>query len=104
MAPRLRVMIVGHVGPLMHCAVGAKAMRVRRVIVLWLVQSTGETIVTRCRAKAYVTPARAATSASISYSRLEFVELSMSALPPKADMCSAVVHVCFGPEADTCAN
>jgi hypothetical protein len=24
----------------------------------------------------------------------------MSALPPKADMCSAAVHVCFGPIAD----
>ena len=28
------------------------------------------------------------------------VQNGMSALPPKADMCSAVVHVCFGPEAD----
>src|SRR5215510_15739348 len=25
---------------------------------------------------------------------------SMSALPPKADMCSATAHVCYGPEAD----
>jgi hypothetical protein len=24
----------------------------------------------------------------------------MSALPPKADICSALVHVCFGPIAD----
>jgi hypothetical protein len=24
----------------------------------------------------------------------------MSALPPKADMCSALAHVCFGPKAD----
>jgi hypothetical protein len=24
----------------------------------------------------------------------------MSALPPKADMCSATAHVCFGPKAD----
>jgi len=24
----------------------------------------------------------------------------MSALPPKADMCSAVADVCFGPKAD----
>jgi hypothetical protein len=24
----------------------------------------------------------------------------MSALPPKADMCTALVHVCFGPIAD----
>jgi hypothetical protein len=27
---------------------------------------------------------------------------SMSALPPKADMCSAQAHVCFGPIADSC--
>src|SRR5262249_27407765 len=26
--------------------------------------------------------------------------LLMSALPPKADMCSAQAHVCFGPKAD----
>ena len=26
----------------------------------------------------------------------------MSALPPKADMCSALAHVCFGPKADMC--
>ena len=25
---------------------------------------------------------------------------AMSALPPKADMCGAMVHVCFGPKAD----
>jgi hypothetical protein len=25
----------------------------------------------------------------------------MSALPPKADMCSAKAHVCFGPKADS---
>jgi hypothetical protein len=25
---------------------------------------------------------------------------NMSALPPKADMCSALAHVCFGPKAD----
>jgi len=24
----------------------------------------------------------------------------MSALPPKADMCAAQAHVCFGPKAD----
>jgi hypothetical protein len=28
----------------------------------------------------------------------------MSALPPKADMCSANRHVCFGPKADIRAN
>jgi hypothetical protein len=26
---------------------------------------------------------------------------AMSALPPKADMCSAPAYVCFGPKADT---
>jgi len=26
--------------------------------------------------------------------------IAMSALPPKADMCSAPAHVCFGPTAD----
>jgi len=26
----------------------------------------------------------------------------MSALPPKADICGALVHVCFGPKADSC--
>jgi hypothetical protein len=30
----------------------------------------------------------------------EFPQTIMSALPPKADMCSARGHVCFGPEAD----
>jgi len=28
------------------------------------------------------------------------VQHAMSALPPKADMCSAVADVCFGPKAD----
>jgi hypothetical protein len=32
------------------------------------------------------------------------VELSMSALPPKADMCGAQAHVCFGPIADMTAS
>jgi hypothetical protein len=27
----------------------------------------------------------------------------MSALPPKADMCGANGHVCFGPKADICS-
>jgi hypothetical protein len=26
----------------------------------------------------------------------------VSALPPTADMCSALAHVCFGPKADMC--
>src|SRR6476620_426486 len=29
-----------------------------------------------------------------------FPQTVMSALPPKADMCSALAHVCFGPKAD----
>jgi hypothetical protein len=28
--------------------------------------------------------------------------VAMSALPPKADMCSALAYVCFGPKADSC--
>jgi hypothetical protein len=28
------------------------------------------------------------------------VRKAMSALPPKADMCSALAYVCFGPKAD----
>jgi len=28
----------------------------------------------------------------------------MSALPPKADMCSALAHVCFGPKADIASS
>jgi hypothetical protein len=28
------------------------------------------------------------------------VQKGMSALPPKADICSALAHVCFGPMAD----
>src|SRR5262249_31347293 len=33
----------------------------------------------------------------------EIPQQAMSALPPKADMCSAVVHVCFGSIADIVA-
>jgi hypothetical protein len=33
-----------------------------------------------------------------------FPQTAMSALPPKADMCSALAHVCFGPEADMAAG
>jgi hypothetical protein len=32
------------------------------------------------------------------------VQTGMSALPPKADMCSAVAYVRFGPKADTDAS
>ena len=31
---------------------------------------------------------------------IEIPQKAMSALPPKADMCSALGHVCFGPKAD----
>jgi len=32
-----------------------------------------------------------------------FPQTVMSALPLKADMCSALADVCFGPEADSCS-
>jgi hypothetical protein len=32
-----------------------------------------------------------------------FLHKVMSALPPKADMCSALAYVCFGPKADSCS-
>ena len=28
--------------------------------------------------------------------------IGMSALPPKADMCGALAHICFVPQADIC--
>src|SRR5262245_22980527 len=34
----------------------------------------------------------------------EISQKAMSALPPKADMCSAQPHVCFGPIADIVAS
>jgi hypothetical protein len=34
----------------------------------------------------------------------DFPQTVMSALPPKADMCSALAHVCFGPKADIAPN
>ena len=33
-----------------------------------------------------------------------FSQTAMSALPPKADMCGALAHVCFGPIADIVAT
>src|SRR5215470_9941675 len=36
----------------------------------------------------------------IATAKAKFRKKAMSALPPKADMCSAVGHVCFGPIAD----
>jgi hypothetical protein len=32
--------------------------------------------------------------------KADMPQTAMSALPPKADMCSATAHVCFGPIAD----
>ena len=32
--------------------------------------------------------------------KADMPQLVMSALLPKADMCGAVAHVCFGPKAD----
>jgi hypothetical protein len=32
------------------------------------------------------------------------VQKGMSALPPKADMCGALAHVCFVPKADMCSS
>jgi hypothetical protein len=36
----------------------------------------------------------------LSKCRVSIFRAKMSALPPKADMCSAFIHVCFGPKAD----
>src|SRR4029450_1295988 len=36
----------------------------------------------------------------IATAKADFPQPVMSALPPKADMCSALAHVCFGPIAD----
>jgi hypothetical protein len=36
----------------------------------------------------------------IATAKAEFPQRVMSALPPKADMCGALAHVCFGPKAD----
>src|SRR5262245_44275706 len=36
----------------------------------------------------------------IATAKADFPQTAMSALPPKADMCSALAHVCFGPKAD----
>src|SRR6476660_5695834 len=33
----------------------------------------------------------------------EFPQRAISALPPKADMCGAIAHVCYGPEEDMCS-
>jgi hypothetical protein len=36
----------------------------------------------------------------IATAKADIVAMAMSALPPKADMCSATRDVCFGPKAD----
>ena len=36
----------------------------------------------------------------IATAKADMPQMVMSALPPKADMCGALVHVCFGPIAD----
>src|SRR5262245_56837663 len=38
-----------------------------------------------------------------SYPQASHYAITMSALPPKADMCSALAHVGFGPIADSCS-
>jgi hypothetical protein len=39
----------------------------------------------------------------IATAKADMPQMVMSALPPKADMCSAAVHVRFGPKADMCS-
>jgi hypothetical protein len=36
----------------------------------------------------------------IATAKADMPQMVMSALPPKADMCGAIAHVCFGPIAD----
>ena len=36
----------------------------------------------------------------IATAKADMSQMVMSALPPKAGMCSALAHVCFGPKAD----
>ena len=36
----------------------------------------------------------------IATAKADMAEMVMSALPPKADVCGANRHVCFGPKAD----
>jgi hypothetical protein len=38
----------------------------------------------------------------IATAKADIPQMVMSALPPKADMCSAKHHFCFGPETDIC--
>ena len=77
----------------MHCAVAAKAMRVRRVRVLWLVQSTGEIIVRPLSSKGVRYASAGRDIGKHFIFTIRAVELSMSALPPKADMCGAARDV-----------
>jgi hypothetical protein len=65
-----------------------------------------ESMSTSAAAEVYsVTPltANAALTSALFFVRLGrtyAVQSDMSALPPKADMCSALTQVCFGPIAD----
>jgi hypothetical protein len=40
----------------------------------------------------------------IATAKADMPHMVMSALPPKADMCGALAHVCFGPIADIAAR
>jgi hypothetical protein len=40
----------------------------------------------------------------IATAKADMLQMVMSALPPKADMCGANRHVCFGPIADICKS
>ena len=40
---------------------------------------------------------------ALGHKRTYAVQYLMSALPPKADMCGALAHVCFVPIADSCS-
>ena len=43
---------------------------------------------------------RGTTMSALGHERTFAPQKVMSALPPKADMCGATAHVCYGPEAD----
>jgi hypothetical protein len=46
---------------------------------------------------------KACLMSALGQKRTFAVQKGMSALPPKADICSALAHVCFGPIADICS-
>src|SRR5512135_3075164 len=51
-----------------------------------------------------ITAGRVAATSTSGHKRTFPPQKVMSALPPKADMCGALAHVCFGPIADTAAH